>query len=275
MRRFFLVLPATIFLLAASRAPAVVAPLLTTTWGQDGEFATFSPDNWRLGCWSTALAQILYYHRLAPHGSVTYDCTDYHYHISENLNSYSFNWSLFVDSINGSTPWPSVEQVAKYSYYTSVVVEKDFGTGSYVLSHASRIAALEDHYTCDTALYALGWNWDGTSLHYYDKEDLEAIIADELNAHRPLMMHMRDEDENYHAVAIDGYNDSGGSFLVHVNMGHEGSEDGWYDFEGTIGGYDDDGYRKIATVHPVPEPSTFVLLGVGASLLLYRRRRFL
>jgi hypothetical protein len=277
MRRFILASIAVVYILPASFSQAAVTtPLLTTTWGQDGatKYALYSPGHWRLGCWSTAFAQILYYHRLAPHGSVSYNCTTYGYHISENLNSYSFDWNLFVNSINSGTPQASVQQVAKYSYYASVVIEKDFGTGDYVLSHLGRANALEDHYNCETSLSALGWSFDGHSIHYYTMSDLEGIVEDELNAGCPVMLHIRntDSDPTYHAVALDGWRTQSGNFQVHVNMGHEGSEDGWYNFAGTIGDYNDTSYREIVTIRPVPEPSTFVLLGVGVLALLGFRR---
>ncbi|MBN2580234.1 MAG: C10 family peptidase [Pirellulales bacterium] len=262
---FALILPLTASL---SRA-AVTTPLLSTTWGQDGAstYALYSPAHWRLGCWSTAFAQILYYHRLLPHGSVTYDCTDYGYHVSENFNSYSFNWNLFVNSINGSTPQASVQQVAKYSYYAAVTIEKDFGTGDYILSHNARANALEDHYNCTTAVHS-AWL-------LYPISAIEDDIEEELDVGYPVMLHLRDNNDNYHAVAVDGYRTQGGEFQVHINMGHEGADDGWYNFEDPILGYNDNSYRKIVTIRPIPEPSTFVLLSIGALALWgYRRRWF-
>src|SRR5689334_17210302 len=50
-------------------------PLLHTHWYQDGPFARFTPQQERLGCWSTAYAQILFYHRLPPTGHVAYTCS--------------------------------------------------------------------------------------------------------------------------------------------------------------------------------------------------------
>src|SRR5436190_1077651 len=46
--------------------------LLRTHWYQDGPFAGLTPNHEHVGCWSTAYAQILFYHRLKPHGHVTY-----------------------------------------------------------------------------------------------------------------------------------------------------------------------------------------------------------
>ena len=43
-------------------APDDNAYLLKTHWYQDGPFAAFTPNHERVGCWSTAYAQILYSH---------------------------------------------------------------------------------------------------------------------------------------------------------------------------------------------------------------------
>jgi len=111
-----------------------------------------------------------------------------------------------------------------------------------MLSHQGRAWALEDYYNCDTSLYSLGF--------FYDMDDLKAEIAEEINAGRPLMLHMRDTSDNYHAVAIDDYRIVGSTFEVHINMGWEGSRDGYYNIAGTIYTYDDTSYRKIMTVRP-------------------------
>jgi hypothetical protein len=238
-------------------------PLIVTNWGQSGDYARFSPGHWRLGCWSTAFAQILYYHRLTPTGSVSYHCST-GYSISADFDSYCFDWDLFVNSINAHTPQASIDEVAKYSYFAAVTVEKDFGTGDYVLGHYQRTSAIADHYNCETKLY---------SNLFYSMSQIKAAIVEQVDALCPLLMHLRDkEQDNYHAVVIDDYSTTGGQFRVHLNMGHEGADNGWYNFDSPILGYDDNSYRRIVTVTPIPEPSTLVLLALGAVAHLLRRR---
>jgi len=64
-----------------SAAAGRMAPLTTTEWGQRWAFAQFAPPNpaprdqglhERLGCLSTALAQIMFFHRRCPAGAVDY-----------------------------------------------------------------------------------------------------------------------------------------------------------------------------------------------------------
>src|SRR5262245_10529370 len=114
-----------IALVAISNLNAVAddSYLLKTQWYQDGPFAQFTPNRVRVGCWSTAYAQILYYHRLKPTGRVTYECSSGH-KIDVNLDQYPFDWNKFAGSVTPATPQETVEQLAQYSFATAAVVRK-------------------------------------------------------------------------------------------------------------------------------------------------------
>jgi hypothetical protein len=221
--------------------------LLKTTWGQRDRYAKYTPENKRLGCWSVALAQILYFHRLAPNGTVSYLCSKKGCSIKEKLGENKFSWGLFVDKFDDKTSPTSQNEVAKYIYCTSVAIQKDFGTGSYVLKkHAQRAAAIARYYGCETKLY---------DNKKYSLSRIKQIIKREINARRPLMLHLRAlsadlSDKDYHAVAVDGYRIRKGKFWIHINMGHKGSDNGWYDFAQPILKYNDNNYRKIITIRP-------------------------
>ncbi len=226
---------------AASRKPRTTGFLLKTQWGQRGAYAKYSPQNKRLGCWSTALAQILYHHRLQPAGAVRYRCKK-GYSLSQNLESHRFNWKRFLPRVFPKTPAAFRDEVAMYIYFTSLAIQKDFGTGSYVIGHAERAAAVARHYGCETELYA---------SRHVRAETMKTLIRQEIDAGRPLMMHLRDRArKQFHAVAVDGYRMRGGKFFVHINMGHEGKEDGWYEYAGAVTKYDDTRYRKLIAVKP-------------------------
>jgi hypothetical protein len=221
-------------------------PLLRTNWGQRNEYARFSPDNLRLGCWSTAIAQILYFHRLRPSGRVSYQCTT-GYSISENLDSYTFDWDLFVNDFQYNTPEASINEVARYVYFTAVVIQKDFGTGTYVLSHSGRAAAAAEHYGCDTQLF---------TNSAYSLAQIQQIVKREIDARRPVMMHLRNRARtSYHAVVVDAYRIEGSTLWVHINMGWEGRDNGWYEFNSPILQYDDNEYRRILSIEPTAVPT--------------------
>ena len=215
--------------------------LLETQWGQRGEYAKFSPFKERAGCWSTALAQIMYYHELLPHGNVFYsgEVEGEPYLINEITDSYDFEWDLFVNKFEEDTSEESIEQVARYIYLTSVIIQKKFGSGTYFLSHNERAKALEEFYSVDAEIYSLG---------DYSYEYFEHLIVDEISANRPLMLHLKSFSDLYHAVVIDGFKYKDGEFLVHINMGLKGSGDDWYIFDKVITHYDDINYKKIMTI---------------------------
>jgi hypothetical protein len=213
--------------------------LLKTSWGQRNEYAKFSPNHERLGCWSTALAQILYFHRLKPTGVTQYTCKN-GCCVKEDFDTYNFKWELFVNEFGKGTPTTSKDEVARFIYFVSVAIQKDFGTGDYVLNHAQRTKAIAQHFTCETKLF------DGNK---YSLAEIKQVIIQEITAGRPVMMHLKDlSDKNYHAVAVDGYNIKQDKCFIHVNIGHEGSDNGWYDFALPILKYNDNNYREIMTV---------------------------
>jgi len=215
--------------------------LLETNWGQRNEFTRFSPDNYRLGCWSTAIAQILYFHRMRPSGFVTYE-SSLGYVINEDMNAYKFNWSLFVNSLNENTPEESINEVARYVYFTSVVIQKDYGTMYYMLNSSARAMKVAEHYNCFAQL-------DSSSS--YSMLQIKEFIIQELDAQYPVMLYIRNlEQDRGHAVVVDAYNIVGSEFWVHINMGWEGVDNGWYDFDSPILDYDDTDYRLIMKIKP-------------------------
>ena len=242
-------------------------PLIQTQWGQINKYARFSPNNERLGCWSTAIAQILYFHRLRPSGNVAYKGT--YYNINENFDSYKFNWDLFVNNFDNQTPIKSIDEVARYAYYTAAVIQKDFGTGTYVINSKKMVNAIKKHYDCKAQEF---------STNKYKLSEIKKIIRDELTKHNPVMMFMKNLSKTrFHAVVIDGYRIKGDLFDVHINMGWEGNYDGWYDFDKAIFRYDDTSYKKIITIQPkinktkfFVEPAMFDLkLTKGQKILNY------
>lgn len=209
--------------------------IIKTQWGQKNEYAKFSPDNYRLGCWSTALSQIMYYHKLVPQGTVNYTCT----------NGIKISEAIDISDIDFNPSTIDIEQAALYSYYTSIIIQKDFNTGSYILKHSERAKILEDFYNCNTSYY---------SSNKRPVTEIEKIIAKEIKNERPVMMHIRDSLKNsYHAVVVDGYKKDKNQVFVHINFGWEGKSDGWYDFYKPILKYNDVSYRKIITVKKLQE----------------------
>jgi len=80
---------------------------------------------------------------------------------------------------------------------------------------------------------------------------MKDYITEELESGRPCMLYIQNAEKTTgHAVVIDGWKRDGSSFLVHLNMGWEGKDDGWYDFDKPINIFNDVSYRLILSIEP-------------------------
>ncbi len=225
----------------ATPAAAEIQPLLTTQWGQRDLYAKYVPNGERLGCWSVALAQILYYHRVQPAGQVSYDGSGYR--VRESLD-HRFDWDLFADTVTEATPARTQNEVAKYCYYAAIVIGKDFaGEAAYHGNSDARRKGVSDHFSCTTRRYRTdveGW------------EAVGQVILSELAERRPLLLYA-----DPHAFVIDGARGDAARFEVHLNCGWGGADNGWYRFNqpfktsrGLLGGTS----RWVMTIQPPDQP---------------------
>ncbi len=192
-------------------------PYIKSRWKQDSVFAAFAPEHELLGCWSVAFAQVLAYHRLQPSGKVNY-VTQKGALIDQEFNA-PVNWDMISPALDSATPLNVSTETAKYCYYTSLVLQKDFGIGDY--KDISIIPdEVSEHYRC--------------SVHRVDT-DIKNTVLTELEAGRPVIAYFNDIlaiklVRNGHAAVIDGAAGKNGDILVHVNFGWGGKSDGWFNY---------------------------------------------
>ena len=220
-------------------------PLLTTHWGQRGGYAQYTPKKERLGCWSVALAQILYYHKVQPSGFVQYEGKGYK--VAETLD-HQFDWDLFVDRVSRSTPKQKQSEVARYCYYTAIAIGKDFvAEAAYKGNSDVRRKGISDYFGCPTRAYR---------NYRQGPEAVRKAILSELDQNRPLLLYVEGERGLGHAFVIDGARKAGDRFEVHLNCGWEGKDDGWYEFEKPIKtsrGLFDNSNRWVLAIRPKQE----------------------
>lgn len=235
--------------------------LLQTEWDQFGLYARYTPDNNVLGCWSTALAQILYYHRLAPAGIVNYTCSK-GYVICDTLSNYTFQWQEFASKLDSTTTPKSKETVARYSYLTAAAIQKDFGMGRY-LEAVNPVGQIEKHYTCTAEFYGcftgpvpipaeqMNAIAQRENIRHIIKEDsVRQLIQTEIDARRPVYFHFGNFTSYGHSTVIDGYTRQNGIFWVHLNYGASGFRSGWYNLFKPIDVADDIKLRAFVTIKP-------------------------
>lgn len=235
--------------------------LLKTHWGQGGIYTRYAPEDHVQGCWSTALAQILYYHRLKPSGVVDYTCSK-GYRIQENLSGYDFIWNEFENRITANSPIESIEAVSKYSYFTAVAIHKDFGTGKY-REMVNPGPLLEKHFNCITEFYGsftgkTPFNEDQLKAiaqkenirHLIGADSVRLVIKREIDERRPVYLHIGNFTTYGHSTVIDGYQEKDNIFYVHINYGSGGFRTGWYDLFKPIDVEDDINLRAFITIKP-------------------------
>ncbi len=200
--------------------------LLKTAWGGGSPFNALAPDASGLGCHSDAFAQVLYFHRLAPHGKVSYKCKS-GVAISEDFSNYQPQWERFALTKN-STDAGAIQETARFMYYVAVVVRKDFGTEQYVdYPNDAHKKAIESHFDCTLISYA-GDVTSGLEAALRNGADMYALLKAEIDGGRPAGFYYKYAKADGHAVVIDGYTVQHGKTYFHVNFGWLGSSDGWY-----------------------------------------------
>jgi hypothetical protein len=229
-----------------SAEPLRVDPLLKTSWKQRDMYAVFTPENERLGCWSVAFAQILFYHGLVPTGATSYTGT--YYSVEADFENPSVDLQYVVSRITPETSAIQAEHTARYLWYAAAASGKDFGTTRYTGNSDVRRDRIAEYY---------GISSRRVRRTSHGEEGVIEFIRDELKEGRPLLLHVDGETgdggSTAHALVIDGCRGENQNFEVHLNFGWEGVGDGWYSFfepyDTEYGNYND--YERwVLRIHP-------------------------
>eukprot|EP00935_MAST-01C_sp_MAST-1C-sp1_P001107 g1107.t1 len=198
----------------------------------------------------------MYYHRLCPSGTASYQAPNFTV-TAMNFTAAALaptnssagvalcDWGAMSLSPPNVSADQTMEAVAQFEYAMALVVQKEWGTGEYMLSHQQRAESIAQHFEgVQTQVLALGTNQtaqagsdtgSGTSSGTGDWTALESAVVSSLDQQLPIMMHVGSQDrKHYHDVAVDGYRHNGSSLVVHLNIGHSGFDDGWYSFREPI-----------------------------------------
>ena len=219
--------------------PTAVAPLLSTSWGQQPYYNNLCPydNNYSertvTGCVATATAQIMkkWNHPTTGYGSNSYvSSNDYSNYgtQSADFGATTYQWSSMPNSITSSSSSTQVNAVATLMYHIGVAVEMEFDISSHGGSAASNYNYFG--YIETTAESALQRNFkyraDMAALAREDYSNAEYInlLKADLDAGRPILYSGRDSDGG-HSFVCDGYNTSD---KFHINWGWRGSYDGYY-----------------------------------------------
>ena len=215
----------------------VVAPLLTTTWGQDNPYNGMTPElegqHTRTGCVATAMAQIMNYHKWPDTGigahsyywtagpsTLKWPTTKFYEHTYAWVGKEGIDEPMAnsYDDTSYSDQNPSMVAVAQLMYDCGVAVDMDYGLKASGAFDAKVIPALTSHFGYSHTM----------SLEYqsdYNDADWTKLLTDELDARRPVYYSAEDatpNDDDGHAFVVDGYGTIDDETYFHINWGWDG-----------------------------------------------------
>ena len=228
----------------------VIGPLIATTWSQREPYNLQTPklgnQTSLTGCGATALAQILTYWGRQGYITGTKGGTKSYTDASGDLRgtfSYDFtnstvcsNWNTTLNvypySSSGTTAQKNA--IADLMHACGVLVNMDYETtasGSAIVDVPRGLDRYFEGIHGDY-IYSVNGNPDASGRAY----ELQRM-KDELDKSRPILYGgYQPESSVGHIFVVDGYSTNG---YVHINLGWNGGNDGYY-LTTEMNGYDDD-----------------------------------
>lgn len=241
---------------------AAVAPLLTTTWGQNAPFYNLCPEratsageqkHCPAGCVACALAQIMKYWNYPEQGqgSNSYKLFLTDITVSADFGSTRYDWPNMRDSYVSLGSYhrytdEEADAVATLMYHCGVAVGTIYQlTGSSALAYGNIPRDLTDYF-----------RYEAEGLRYvtrssYTKEEWMDMIFTELSAGRPVFYTGNSPKEGGHAFVLDGYDAAG---RVHINWGWRGTSNDYYDIDLLTADTDNDYCNKQSMVIGIRPP---------------------
>ena len=208
----------------ASRSGAGADPLITTEWGQGEPYNYMCPlineQRTITGCVATALGQILYYWKWPAKGQGYASGTTTEGETVQGSLENEYNWDAMKNTTTENMASDEASAaVSQLLYDCGLAVGMEWGVDGSG-AHSPIKALYQNFSYIPTALRT--YMRDG----FESDEEYLTIIADEIDAGRPVYQSGTDASSGGHAYIIDGYNEEG---FVHVNWGWEGSANAYYD----------------------------------------------
>lgn len=241
-----------------------IAPLLTTTWGQDAPYKNMCPidpttgERSVVGCAATAMAQVIAYYKKPARTTATipaYTTEKLSIEIPAIEPTY-IDWDNMLDNYSTTTTQAQDDAVATLMYLCGASIQMSY-TSVTSSGRADDVpSALVKYFGFDDHIFI-------ADRKKYTTKMWEDMVYDELNACRPVF-YAGHSAGGGHGFVVDGYDGNG---LFHVNWGWGGSSDNYfllsilnpYNNEGIGASPTDDGYsfsqQAIFNAHPADETS--------------------
>ncbi len=202
----------------------VIAPLITTKWGQyypyNSKCPSYKGQLCRAGCTAVALAQVMNYHQFptdTTNAIPSYTTSSYRIKMPK-LAGTVFDWGLMADSLSSTSSQDSINEVAKLILYCGQATDMNYtpsGSGAFTYLIPERLPKY--------------FNYPST-MHYvyresYDEQGWDSLLVNELLHNQPVIYTAYTNVPLGHTFICDGYDGNG---LFHINWGWNGVGDGYY-----------------------------------------------
>ena len=246
---------------AAQRATdfyPTVEPLLgNTSWNQDSPFNNHCPIDPKTqersvtGCMATATAQVMYHHKYPKTGTGSYSYWCGWETLSVDYSKETYDWDNMLPSYRSYTQVQS-DAVAKLMYHVGVACNMWYGSASSGAGMGTGMQAIVRNFDYDAAIRVL-------MKDYMDEEMLMNVIAEDLQASRPILIEALTKRQEGHAFVLDGMKADG---YIHINWGWGGYANGYFSLSAMnpenqgIGGASDNGaFTEYVTLYIGIQPN--------------------
>ena len=211
-----------------------IQPLLTSKWNQYYPYNESCPDFFNgekciTGCVATAMAQIMYYHRLKSTNVTTLEIPEYD--CWKNWDSYGqlhvdaipkgsfIDWDNMLDYYSNDATEIQRKAVADLMFFCGASVSMDYSPNGSA-SNNSRVAdALKKYFDySDNVKYMERYN-------VTSDDEWEKMIYTEIQNKRPVLYGGTTRRLEGHSFVCDGYDGNG---YFHFNWGWGGAFDGYF-----------------------------------------------
>ena len=214
---------------SANRAPSrrieSVEPLLTALWDQGHPYNLQCPsrgyERCLTGCPATSLSMVFYYWKYPTEPTPVipgYTTQSLGMHLPE-LPSITFDWDNMIDRYHSGYNGTQANAMAWLMRYIGQAEQMDYtpqASGSYGenILYAVNLFGYDENARL---VYKTRWNGQ---VNYTD-EEWGALMQEELEAYRPMVMCAYTSSWEGHAFNVDGYDSD--NDLYHINWGWSGS----------------------------------------------------
>jgi len=201
-----------------------VEPLVKSIWAQKGRCGQFcynyyTPNHYPCGCVALSMAQVMHYHW---HPSEGIGCHEFNIYADSELqyvftrggdgDGGPYKWGLMPDQVTCATSEEQCEAVGALCYDAGISVNMSYSDNGSLAGGAHR--ALRNTFGYENAVRSGGI------------ENVRNAVNPNLDSGYPVTLGI--SGEGGHSLVCDGYGYSASTMYHHLNMGHNGPGNAWY-----------------------------------------------